>query len=1038
MSENNIFEPINLFLFRSPVMSLNLYKDAFIYNDKFPINDYIEDDIINEAILVASKNLSDSMKSYKKEKRENKKEKVIEGISKYFNRATTRTIPFGLFAGVTIGEFSKETGIYYGKDNLYKKVAKVDCKWLYKIVKTLELKEKAYKYLKLYTNELISYEGNKVKNLYETRYGQFEIENAEIKSYVIDYSENVQVVFDICNNGGTYREIIEYFKGKYDDFESDVIDRFLETLIENEYIYTELRPSSTNENQLLYVINTLKEKNFKNYIVEKLEKINELINEYNGTEVGKGVTLYNRIISLMEEINTENNYIQVDMVGQYNIELNNSIKEEISNALNFLISLSSEQYKPNYLLEYEDKFVEKYGTSTLVKLKDLLDEQKGLGAPDSYFYPKNGKGKRKTAIINKSSERKGNFIRGKILDAIVTGKDEIVLKDDDIDKVKNEKVNIDKLPLSIELYVKVIAESVEAIQNGDYEVVLNSENSSNGVGKSFGRFINILDKKYIKEFKEYYESEQEIIGDDVIIAEVVMFPHKGRLANVTATKNFRDYEVDMLIGEKTNKIKVDLDDIYVGLGNNGFYFKSKSLNKKVKFSTNHMLNIIEGNNIYRFIREVSEGSVIDPLSFLYLPEISKAKYIPRIKYGKVILYPKSYKLSYYDCVNLEKATKNEFILGFEKWREAYKVPQLLYIVDSDNRLLLNLDNDEHKNYIYKLLKNDKKSIFKFEEYRGNIDKSWFKRDNRIYESQIVLPLIRSMKNKYENANDYATEMIMKDRIIYPGGEWLYVKLYHNDDRCDELIGCYIRKFMEELKENNYIYNHFFIRYVDELTHIRLRMKINNNKLGGILKFINQWVSEMNNIGLIKKVSIDTYEREIERYGGDLVIKKVENFFCDDSKIVERYLELRENGETDISEEEFAVLNIINVMDELEVSYEKQMTMFDKIVSFKDYRKEFQKNRKKILNLILTEEIKEKHKEIYDLIKEESRAANKLKKELDKIESMGNLCNSKEEIFYSLVHIHCNRLIGIDAEREKKVMTFVRHSLYSLKHFRKKE
>lgn len=66
---------------------------------------------VQEALLVSSPDLFNAMKRINIYGTSKDSEKLVESLLKYFIRMTTRTTPFGLFSGISIGKFGKETEI---------------------------------------------------------------------------------------------------------------------------------------------------------------------------------------------------------------------------------------------------------------------------------------------------------------------------------------------------------------------------------------------------------------------------------------------------------------------------------------------------------------------------------------------------------------------------------------------------------------------------------------------------------------------------------------------------------------------------------------------------------------------------------------------------------------------------------------------------------------------------------------------------------------------------------------------------------------
>ena len=91
------------FIVRLPHLSFKEFKRNFYEKctDDENIEKYLTSIIFREAIYLASLSLYNETKT-----KINQKLKV--SLLKYYNRASTRYTPFGLFAGVSLGNFDKE------------------------------------------------------------------------------------------------------------------------------------------------------------------------------------------------------------------------------------------------------------------------------------------------------------------------------------------------------------------------------------------------------------------------------------------------------------------------------------------------------------------------------------------------------------------------------------------------------------------------------------------------------------------------------------------------------------------------------------------------------------------------------------------------------------------------------------------------------------------------------------------------------------------------------------------------------------------
>jgi thiopeptide-type bacteriocin biosynthesis protein len=123
------------------------------------------------------------------------------------------------------------------------------------------------------------------------------------------------------------------------------------------------------------------------------------------------------------------------------------------------------------------------------------------------------------------------------------------------------------------------------------------------------------------------------------------------------------------------------------------------------------------------------------------------------------------------------------------------------------------------------------------------------------------------------------------RAFIAGDDWLYYKIYAGPHTCDAVLSEIILPTSESLLSENVITKWFFIRYADPQTHLRVRFFLSDVSLSGkVIGKLNPHLREWLQDDLIWKVQLDTYQREIERYGANS-IELVEEIFFHDSKMI---------------------------------------------------------------------------------------------------------------------------------------------------------
>ena len=123
------------------------------------------------------------------------------------------------------------------------------------------------------------------------------------------------------------------------------------------------------------------------------------------------------------------------------------------------------------------------------------------------------------------------------------------------------------------------------------------------------------------------------------------------------------------------------------------------------------------------------------------------------------------------------------------------------------------------------------------------------------------------------------------RTFIPGSRWVYIKLYTGQNTADDILSTVIAPILKKLQKQRLLEKWFFIRYSDPDFHLRIRVfLIDNQHIAEIIHLFYQQLPKWNNEHLLWKVQLDTYNRELERYG-KLLIEEAESVFHADSECI---------------------------------------------------------------------------------------------------------------------------------------------------------
>lgn len=1008
--------------------------------------------VLQEALAVSSWESFRALERIEKTDDNRMLQQATSTLLKYYIRLTTRPTPYGVLAGVSVGLFGNDMRILVDTIQNHSKRTRVDMNWLYNIICDIESIESIRMQLKVRFNDYIYKRGNRLEQPWKSCLNLNDSRNKTGTS--IRYTPRVKDVEQLAEGYIEYAELFEKMCSQNLHVPKEVIKGFLDNLFENEYLISELRPPMVNTEALSYVIEILgkiEDNKEANEFREELLGIRKRIQGYDLSELGDGIESFCSLISRMQERRKSRNCLQVDLKTKV---IENNLSKELASDLegfvDAMLRISPENKRPDEYMNYIDLFLEKYGYEAEVPVLDLLDKDRGLGALSYYTYDQSNTRPLKRRKTEKET-RLDEILNYKCLLAIKSGGKIVEITDEDIDYISGngsefERPYNDKYIPSFELFLMVNYNSVSSSGKAEYTATIAPAIASFGVGKSLGRFRDMFSEQETKLLRDTIDEEKELLSEYALM-EISELPTKGRLSNVAMNESDFDYQMTLATNCTKGMERIKIDDLYISLdaARHDFIIRSKSLNKKILAISTSMLNPAMGSNVCRFLKEVSSRYYYNPITSIEQIVHNDDVYSPRIMYKNIIIKPETWMIT---KIGLGWSDEKEesFKECIKQFGRKWNLPRYVLLTESDNRLLLDVDNPMHLHEIFLALKKQGiKSIKLTEATYINGGHIVHDENGADYVAEYVVPFI-AKGNSSQKLNHQqmaiptisqvkrnAMEINRENLTIFPGkGGWLYFKLYGTLKRRNEILQR-IGEKMEEFILEQRIKKYFFIRYADPDSHIRLRIEALEKK--GTFELFDDVMSfliDLKNEGLLSSIGVDTYKREIERYGGQKLIEYAEEYFFQDSRLALGILQMNEPAE---KLESLGITYIILIFLTLGLSLETIEEELSKWIDRKENRDFYRKNRKdciKAANLAIA---------IYSSDESSDCVKNKfLEKhrqhivtyfqQVDAIDKVGELTNYKLDIAKSIIHMFFNRLVG-DNRWERKVYTLSRHAIHDL-------
>lgn len=963
-----MYKILNKFQSRTPLLKSNVAMKILNSNSEKDIYQIFKNnDSIQEAILVSSISEYNSLINYDKLDKKSK-QKSIWTLKKYLLRMSTRATPFGLFSKVSIYDENKD----YNKRVKKCKGIKLDWEWVINFCHLLENDKNIIKKIKIKRNTFI-YEAGERSYLVDSDGWQKNEKTASIKNINI-----IKYIFSITEKYTPYKEIEKKVFQKFAfNKQNDSEDFFLliKVLIKSNYLITSLRFSSVSEGTIDLLIKMLK--SFKcEQLYEKLIIVRQLMNKYESTTIGKGINIYLELIEKMSKICQSKNYLHIDLYDNKKIIITVTQKKHIEKAVNHFLELTPSQQEDEYIKSYLYKFILKYGVDAKISLLELMNPVTGLGSPYQ--------NKSEYNHLSKNEEKAKNFFENMIKRAIESGASKI-----DLSNIKEVPYTVSSnLFDSFDLIVRKVN------KNGTLMIIPNT--GSDRAFKCNRRF----------EYKYHLKHDNNKGGNklEVEISEVFKKWSGMNIAELSS----KPQNILLLNTFCDNANEIELKDIIVGLKIYGdkycFTFFSKNLNKELHFTTSSMINYKNPyfySDIGRFL--LTSCSTNDNSFFLinYFNDTESEPFVPRIIDNNMILCPKHWNINN-ESLKVNYRTKNDietYTIALKKFLKIWNVPEIVFLEEDDRRILVNTNS---KWDLYELVKKIKNSGYiKLTENISDIF------EELVISFQNTIPCVN---NEVSCDNILPYDSIQ--RVFLPGTEWVFLKIYTNDLISRDLVITELWKKVKEMKKENCIDKFHYLFYYDNNTESQLRIRFHSYKhISQLIKIVLSWGNYLKSKKYTNRISLDSYVREIERYGGIKNIKFIEDFFDFDSNISIILLSYYRDKKIDtLLKKTCESIVIIRYLEKLKNGNTFQLIHVLENIDFEEDKKSFSHDYRKVSKL---------SKQIFNI----SKVTDTNVKFINSLFKKGiNLEKNDDDIINSLLHMHCNRVF-LNRRDEKEVYYF---------------
>jgi len=843
------------------------------------------DAMFMEALFLASPVLHAELLKFVQGKGGSEKEekKLLRSVAKYYLRMSSRCTPFGLFSGCSVAEWTE------GDTQLVLDDKPAECHTRFDMHYLCALAQHLAK-LPFIKDRLLYYPNTGYYKIGdEIRYVEYKYVNARRTHIIssVSASEYVIQLLQAAAKGIRLQDMVQLLV--VDDIEEEEATDFINEIIDAQLLVNELEPAITGDEFLHQIIGTLTRIN--NPAHESITHIIQLLQQTDGiiAQIDTGndyqVAAYYQIMEIIRGFEIafeESKLFQTDISFPLKEnKVSQSVQEQLLESLSLVNRLNRANDSPN-LTAFAKRFYERYEDKEM-PLLEVLDTETGIGYLEQYnsdiiplvddiAVPATGEEDNRIRW-----NRREFFLLRKLQTALSGNLQAVELTEEDLKDFDNDWQS---LPPSVVTMFRLLP---------DGRLQLESAGGSSAANL-LGRFAH--GNQAIHNIINDIVAEEEAQNPAVALAEIIHLP-ESRIGNILLHPAFRKYEIPFLAKSSVDaEHQILLQDLYISVRNNKVKLYSKRLGKQVipRLSTAHNYS----NNalpVYQFLCDLQLQDKQSGIAFHWGALESYQKFLPRVFYKNTILFAAQWAFLQADVTNLMDKEGEALLSAAAAFREQWKLPALVVLADSDNELLVNLEDALMLRVWLDTVK--KRSGFLFKEFLGATGDAIVRNTTgQGHTNQFIAALVKTSASYGENVrrgkpvagNEAAG-------VFLPGSEWLYYKVYCGLKSADRILSEAVLPLVTQLQADGLIDKFFFIRYTDPGFHLRIRFHVTSpNHIGTVMQRFYQHINTFEAAGYIAKTQMDTYKQELDRYGYNS-IELAETLFYHDSMACLQMLEL---------------------------------------------------------------------------------------------------------------------------------------------------
>jgi len=884
------FEPGEFFVLRAAVCPIDVLQADPAHDDADArLREWARDPFVQAAIYLASPTLSQRVAECIAERPSADFAALRPALFRYFVRMATRATPFGLMASFSTGSVGTTWHLELGSRQALRRCSWFDLGFLYPLVRRVVQQPEVRAALTFTLNTTFFRHGDGWRYVAQNDTSQ----RRERHLARVENSNVLEAIVAACSAGVavTPRHLIEVVMRTADDVGADDAAAFVDELIDAQILVATLSPTLTGidpvQHLLVHSENVAPLAAFHAAFRSAAERLAQIDRQ----EVASLREAYADLANSLQArfgAEGERNLFHVDLRRDAPaLSIHRSLLVAIGKAVGTLHRISPPTWPHAVLKRFREQFEERYGDRE-VDLLAALDEDSGIGFEvDPADRRNEGLLKDLRFPVDAQEPATEPARRTRRLLRIIEharAKREGAYALDDTDLEALSIAPASPLPDVFTVFGSLGPGAPAGSDPDMPRFVLGYVAAGAGL---FGRFCR-ADGSLERHLKALLRKEEDL-RPDAIFAEIVYLP-EDRTGNIICRPAFRSKDIAYL-GQSglPPSDRIPASDLAISVRGGRIVLRSRSVGREVLPRITCALNARGRNaSVYRFLAALGQQNVQGGLAFSWGPLFEDASFLPRITLGSVVVAPASWHIDPDDALAWSKLAPKQRQPRIADWRSERSVPQWIQIGHFDNLLSLNLEDAGCVEALLDEVHRGKQ--YRLREMIPAPNELCVRSSEGHHVHEVMIPFVRKSSAVRHVAAAIDPQLLRGERRFVPGSRWLFAKVYGSAMATERALIADLYAWIRERQTAGDIARWFFLRYRDTDDHLRVRFDADPQILDAVVRpKLERLFKNWSDAGAIWRVQFDTYEREVDRYGGAEAIEIAESIFHADSDLVAELL-----------------------------------------------------------------------------------------------------------------------------------------------------